>query len=93
MITLRSDDMLDEKLAEIVATLRADGQAASRSSVVRAILHRHLATDEEQVLVREAMRTMHRVLRSVTSRAVDALTPQLPEFVEDALRESDEGPA
>jgi hypothetical protein len=44
-------------------------------------------------LVREAMRTMHRVLRSVTSRAVDALTPQLPEFVEDALRESDEGPA
>lgn len=93
MITLRSDDVLDAKLAEVVETLRADGQPASRSSVVRAILHQHLETDEERVYVREAMRTLHRVMRGVTSRAVAALTPQLSEFVEDALRESDEGPA
>lgn len=92
-LSLRVDEALDAKLTEIVESLRADGQNVNTSSVIRNILHQYLETPQDVVMQREAMRTMHRVMRGVSSRAMEALAPVLPGFVDDAMRETDEGSA
>ncbi len=94
MITLRSDDALDVKLSEIVAELKAKGENASRSSVIREILHEKLGgTDAERRILRESLRRVHQVVRQASTLALDELKEKLPGYVDAAMEQDDEDAA
>jgi Arc/MetJ-type ribon-helix-helix transcriptional regulator len=88
-ITLRSDPEIEAHLAAIIDDLKAQGLPASRSSVVRAILHEKLGTEEGVQAVRESLRRITRAVQQATKQVRADLDKLLPEYVEDALNEED----
>ena len=89
ILNVRTDDALDAHIAQIVSDLRAQGLPATRSSVVRGILHESFSTTASTQVVRESLRRMTRALQIATTRACEALAEQLPAYVAEAMDDED----
>lgn len=89
MLNVRSDDEIDAHLAKIVADLKAEGLPATRSSVVRGILHERFGTDVSTQVVRESMRRITRAMQSATNKARESIAELMPTYVAEALDDED----
>jgi hypothetical protein len=86
IITLRSDEQLDARLAALVDEVRAGSDPnASRSSVIRNILNEYLGIDGGAPVVSEVLHQTNIVVRAAVTRAVQEITVRLPEFIAEAL--------